>query len=536
MQPNDVDVLVVGAGLAGLATAIQLKKRLAARGSSASVVVIEKSAKLGFHSLSGSVFEMACMDQLIPDWRDDKHEFIQTLQQQRVETDTIHVLTPRHAVKMPSCLLPGTMKHHGDCLVSVGKMVEWLGRRATQLGVEIYCGFSAHDLLIEDGQVRGVILGEKGVDRDGNRLPNYMEQEVLRAKVTVLGDGALGPLSLRLIDRMGLAKGRNPQVYSLGVKQLIKLPDGNRFGTRRALHTMGYPNRADVLGGGFMYDMGKNVVAVGLVMALDWRYADLNPQQELELFKAHPFIASLLEGGQVIAAGVKCIPEGGYYSMPQVYTDGALLVGDSAGLVNMSKLKGLHLAVLSGMAAGDAIDESLHKDDYSASALAIYQKRLEENGVIREMRRARNFRQVFATRFGMLLGAPLSLISHLIPWRLRIKEDRQHASRARMGRSYGAVLDRTTFVSLSGTAHDDELRPHVRIKQREVCEQCMQEFGGTCVVFCPGEAYTFNADTQAIAISSENCMHCKTCVVKCPHNNIEWEAPQGGQGPKFRQM
>jgi electron-transferring-flavoprotein dehydrogenase len=381
------------------------------------------------------------------------------------------------------------------------------------------------------------VLGERGVDREGNHCENYMPGEVIRAKVTVFADGSFGPLSTKVIRSLGL-QGRNPQVYSLGLKQLIKLPAENRFGANRVVHTIGYPNKWDVFGGGFLYDMGDQLASLGLVIGLDWRYGDLNPQQELELLKSHPFIAGLLEGGEVVAAGAKTIPEGGYYSMPTPYADGALLIGDAAGLVNMKKLKGIHLAVRSGIAAGDTIAQCLASGDFSGKALAGYARRLEENGVMREMRSARNMRQGFATPLGLFLGAPLSMLQHLFPVRFRIAADRGKTGRTSIRRTYRSILDRKTFVGLSGTMHDEEFRSHIRIINRELCKECLEELGGPCTTFCPGEVYASCEENNdhAITVSSADCMHCKTCAIKCPRNNIEWVSPEGGMGPKFRRM
>lgn len=534
---NDIDVLVIGAGPAGLATAIELHKTLSSDGRAASIVVIDKAPKIGYHSLSGAVFEHGCLDELLPGWREDGTEFSRTVQAQVVQRDSIHYLTRRRSLRVPGLLLPKGMKHGGDCTVSVSVLAQWLAAKASAMGVEVYAGFSADKLLIEDGRVCGVTLLELGVDREGRRRANYLPAETLRAKVVVLADGSFGPLSTQAIKELNLA-GKNPQVYSLGVKQLIKLPKGNRFGPNRVLHTIGYPNRWDVFGGGFLYDMGQEVLSLGLVIGLDWRYHDLNPQQELELLKSHPYIASLIEGGEVIAAGAKTIPEGGFYSMPKLHAPGLLIVGDAAGLVNMKKLKGIHLAVRSGIAAGQTIAQCLQTGDFSSSALADYPRRLEELGVTGEMRTARNMRQGFATPLGLFLGGPLSMMQHLMPLRFRIGHDRAKLRKASIHRRYQADMDRKTFVGLSGTIHEEDLRSHIRIINPAVCKQCIDELGGPCVCFCPGEVYAScqENDEDSITISPADCMHCKTCAIKCPRNNIEWETPEGGYGPKFRKM
>ncbi len=538
MMLTDIDVLVVGAGPAGLAAAIGLRKQLDARQQRATIVVIDKAPKIGYHSLSGAIFEPSCLDELLGEWRTDGTEFSAKLQKQLIARDAIHYLTRRRQFKVPAMLLPAGMKHTGDVTMSVSLLAQYLAAKATAMGIEVYPGFAAGKVIIEDGAVRGVMLQQLGLDREGKPCANYLPAEPVRAKVTLLADGSFGPLSTQVIAQLGLG-GKNPQVYSLGLKQSIKLPkEANRFGPNRVLHTIGYPNKFDVFGGGFLYDMGEDMVSLGLVVGLDWRYHDLNPQQELELLKSHPFIASLLEGGEVVAAGAKTIPEGGFYSMPTPFAAGMLMVGDAVGLVNMKKLKGIHLAVRSGIAAGNTIAQCLASGDFSREALGAYLGQLEITGVLPEMRTARNMRQGFATPLGLFLGAPLSMLQSLLPLRFRIGADRYKLRKTSIHRRYQAQMDRKTFVGLSGAMHEEELRSHIRITDPQLCRQCIQELGGPCVCFCPGEVYASCDDggEPSITISPADCMHCKTCAIKCPRNNIEWETPEGGYGPKFRRM
>jgi electron-transferring-flavoprotein dehydrogenase len=331
MMPNKIDVLFVGAGPASLAGAIKLKQLLNEKGRSESVVVVEKADKLGRHNLSGAVFEAGVLDELIPQWRESQDKFVVKALSSRVERDElVFLLGGSLAITVPKILVPAPMHHKGDYVVSVSELVNWLADVARAAGVEIYTGFAAQEIIIDGDSVKGIRLGDKGRNKEGEKQSNFLPGETLEAKVTVFAEGSLGMLSEEMVERFHLDAGKNSQVYSLGVKELIRLPEKNNFGANRVIHTLGFPNKLltpDVFGGGTLYSMGKNVVAVALILALDWRYCDLNPQQELQVFKSHRFISRLIEGGEVIGYGAKTLPEGGYYSLPELVVDGALIIG-----------------------------------------------------------------------------------------------------------------------------------------------------------------------------------------------------------------
>lgn len=540
-EPNKMDVLFIGAGPASLAGAIKLKQLLNQNGRNESVVVIEKGGKTGQHNLSGAVFEADVLDGLLPGWKESKDEFVAKMLSNKVERDEIRfLLGDRFAIKVPEFLIPPSMHHKGNYVISASELVNWLAGIARGLGVEIYTGFTAKEVIVENNLVKGVKLGEKGLDKDRKKQPNYIPGEVLEARVTVFGDGSLGLLSEELAKKLNLRDGRNPQIHSVGVKEIINLPEKNNFGPNRVIHVMGFPNKLltpDVFGGGTIYSLGPHTVAVALILALDWRYCDLNPQRELQLFKSHRFIKRLLEGGEVVAYGAKTIPEGGYYSMPEPATNGALIIGDAAGLLSVKKLKGLHYAISSGMSAAEAIFGAIKQGDFSQRTLKIYRDLLEGSFVMKDLRQARNYRQVFAKagRVGIYLGAPLSFIQQWIPLRLGTKPDYEGLRKVRLNRRYTGGIDRLTAVSLSGTAHREDEPSHITFSDPMECTGCKKEYGcHPCEFFCPGEVYRFEEDK--LMLSPSNCLHCQTCRVKCPHQVIIWQLPEGGDGPKYKLM
>ena len=513
---NSADVLIIGAGPAGLAAAIRLKQK----NRNASVMVLDKASGLGAHSLSGSVFEPACLDELIPGWRTASGSF--AAEMKPVEKDEMYFLTARGAYRVPGFLVPRGMHHSGDRIISLARLVTWLGEVAVREGVDVYHGVAAASLLWDNGAVQGVKLADQGLDKDRRPKENFLEGEKVFARTTILADGARGVLSREYISRVGGQK--NPQVYSLGVKQILRLPVKNNFGPGRAIHTLGFPNRPDVFGGSFFYSLGDDLVAMGLILGLDWRYTDLDAQKELELLKTHPFVAHLLKGGEVVEAGAKVIPEGGFFALPKLSAKGVILVGDAAGFVNMEKIKGLHYGILSGMAAADAV---------VSGDLAAYNTNLEAAGVLRAMHHARNFRAVFQA--GLFMGAPLSMVQSCWPWRMNMPMDHARTQKgACLKRNFKPLIDRERTAFLSGTMHREDEPSHLIISDPFVCQRCEKDFQSPCTTFCPTEVYHRKGDV--IHISATNCVHCGTCSVKCPFQNIVWTPPEGGEGPRYKMM
>ena len=523
-----IDVLIVGGGPAGLATAIRLKQQLAAAAREASVVVIEKAPRPGYHNLSGASFEPACLDELVPGWRDDRR-FMEHVSP--VERDDMYFLLGQRAIRIPDLVVPKGMHHHGDVTISLSRLTAFLAAKAEAAGVELYHGYSARTLLVEGDRVVGVEPRRGRAQRPRRRASRTT------GRPRRSGPGSRSwPTARAASSRSSCAsasvRGRNPQVYSLGIKAVVAFPGDNPFGPNRVMHTLGYPNPASVFGGGFLYSMGEKLVAVGLILGLDWKYGDLNPQREFERYRAHPFIAGLLKGSVTIATGARTIPEGGFHALGKLAVPGALVVGDGAGFVNMEKIKGIHYGILSGMAAAETVVEGLAADGDAVRAVRL-RKRLEERGVLPAMRHARNYRPSF--RWGTYAGAPLSMVSSHIPRRLGMEPDfkgtKQGARLDRRGpgrHGRGDVRQPHRLPPPRGRAgaHDDPGPGGVRALRGRLRELLHH--------FCPGQVYRW--DGSKIVLSASNCLHCMTCAVKCPLENIRWLPPEGGEGPRFKQM
>ncbi len=525
---DGIDILVVGAGPAGLAAAIRAKQAAKAAGRELSVAVIDKAPSPGNHLLSGATFEAACLDELLPGWKDIRHSFTETMVP--VERDDMLFLLPKSAHKIPKRVVPSRMHHVGDYTISLVRLGQFLAEQADKLGVEVYHGYTARTLIVEDGAVRGVRLAEVGLTVDGEPKGNHLAAEEVRAPITILADGTHGVISQQFVERFG--SGPNPQVYSLGMKAIVQFPEASPFGNNRVMHTLGYPLPQSVFGGGFLYALGEKTVAVGLILGLDWKYGDLNPQREFERFRAHPYITKLLKGGVTVATGAKTIPEGGYFAMANLSAPGAMVVGDGAGFVNMEKIKGIHYAIRSGMAAADTAVEALGADG-TAGPLDGYRARIEASGMLEEFRHARNYRQVF--KYGLLVGTPLSLVQSKLPKRLGIHHDGAATKKgARLNRPDPGRMDGVTFVALTGTIHREDEPSHIAITDPSQCVTCERDYANACTSFCPGQVYRW--DGGKIVLSPSNCLHCMTCTVKCPTLNISWVPPEGAEGPHYKQL
>lgn len=544
----EVDVLLVGAGPATLACAIKLQELAEAKGLELSVLLIEKAEDIGYHTLSGAVMDPRGMRELIGD--DWKEQGCPT--EAEVTFDCVDWLTKGGKVRLKGPFVPPQFKNHGNHIVSLYQVVRWLKDRAEGAGVEVYPGFAAASVNYDGDRVVGVQTRDAGIGKGGEKKPQFEPGMNITAKVTVFGEGTRGHLAKGLIDKLGLAKDSNPQVYETGIKEIWSIPEGRDM-LGKVIHTAGYPLGTSGYGGAWIYGLSNDRLSIGYVVGLDQGDAKLDPHAMFVKWKQHPQIAKLLEGGKVERYGAKTIPGGGYYSMPKLQGDGFVIVGDSAGFVNMSRLKGIHLAMKSGMLAAEALVEALAADDTSGAKLAKYTELFEGSWAKEELYKVRNFRQAFAK--GFLTGsidAGLQMVTggRGLVARRTMTPDHEHMERvanstlAKPRYDDGLSLDKLTDVYHSGAVHEEDQPSHLVVTDPSICvDRCTTEYGNPCQHFCPAAVYEWpHENTEAassaggVVINASNCVHCKTCDVADPYQIIEWTVPEGGGGPKYIDM
>jgi electron-transferring-flavoprotein dehydrogenase len=539
------DVVIVGAGPAGLAAAIRLKQRA----PELAVAVLEKGSEVGAHILSGAVLDPIGLDTLLSDWRDDADCPVKT----PVSEDRFLLLGPTSGVRIPGFLLPPLMRNHGNFVVSLADVCRWLGKRAEALGVEIFPGFAAVETLYgDDGAVAGVATGDMGIGRDGTPKAGAQPGVELRARYTLIGEGARGSLAKTLIARFGLAKGRDPQKYGIGLKELWQVaPDKHRPGLVQ--HSLGWPLDNRTGGGSFLYHFGDNLIAVGLVVHLDYANPHLSPFEEFQRFKTHPAIRPLLEGGKRLSYGARAISEGGWQAVPKLVFPGGALIGCSAGLVNVPRIKGSHNAMLSGMLAAEHIADATAKGR-SHDELTAYEAAWRTSPIGADLRRVRNVKPLWS-RFGTLAGvaaAGLDLWTNTLGFSLfgtlgHRKADHQTmlpaalAKRIAYPKPDGTVsFDRASSVYLSGTAHEEDQPIHLHVRDMALQKSSEHDiYGGPSARYCPAGVYEWIEDGDGaprFQINAGNCVHCKTCDIKDPNQNIDWVPPEGGGGPNYSGM
>jgi len=541
-------VLIVGAGPAGLACALHLSNLIRKNNESGgkpalsteSIYVLEKGREIGANQLSGAVMDPRGLGELIPDF--EKTAPLDT----PVTDDAAYFFTPKSAWKFP--ITPPPLRNHGNYVVSLSKLTKWLGGLVEKAGVNLFTGFAGSSLIFEGQGIAGVITDDKGLDKNGKPKSNYTPGYELRAKVTVLAEGPRGSLTKQLVSRAKL-DGFNPQVYSIGVKELWEVPEENiRPGF--VAHTMGWPVPTSMYGGGWLYGMQANRVSVGLVVGLEYADPLFDPHEAFQRYKTHPFIRRVLEGGKLVRYGAKTIPAGGWYSMPRPYVDGGLIIGDSASFLDAQKLKGIHMAIKSGMLAAETIFDAVVKGDTSAKTLAGFQARVEGSWAKKQLWSVRNFHQGF--RNGLVPGLFHAAFQQISGGRGLVDPMRSHAGheayRKLNGRRPPAerfkgdgklTFDRLTDVYHSGTRHDDDEPCHLLVADTNICvSRCTQEFGNPCQYFCPAAVYEMVEERgeRKLKINAANCVHCKTCDIADPYQIITWVPPEGGGGPNYEGM
>ncbi|MEN9847989.1 MAG: hypothetical protein RL368_729 [Pseudomonadota bacterium] len=537
----EYDVVIVGAGIAGLSAAIRLVQLNAAQGQELSVCVIEKGSEVGAHILSGAVFEPHALDELIPDWK-EKGAPLNT----PAKEDNFLFLNEKKSFRLPT---PPQMSNHGNYIISLANLCRWLAKQAEDLGVEIYAGFAAAEVLYnEDGSVKGVATGDMGIGKDGKPTDSHQVGVELHAKQTLFAEGCRGSLTKTLFERFKLREGVDPQTYGIGIKELWEVPPAqHQLG--KIVHTIGYPLDTKTYGGSFLYHLENNQVALGFVIGLDYENPYLNPFEEFQRYKNHPAIRAVLEGGRRIAYGARALSEGGFQSIPKLSFKGGLLIGDAAGFLNVPKIKGSHTAMKSGMLAAEAIFEHLKTHEDLLGEVSTYRTALEKSWLWNELYTVRNIRPSF--RWGLWAALAYSALDTYVfrgraPWTLHHHDDHLALKEARFCKKIeypkpdGKVtFDKLSSVFISNTNHEENQPAHLKLKDVTVPISInLAKYDSPEQRFCPAGVYEIMQENEQarLQINAQNCVHCKTCDIKDPTQNINWVVPEGGGGPNYPNM
>jgi len=549
-ESMDFDVVIVGAGPAGLAAAIRIKQMAAEAGKDVSVVVLEKGSEVGAHVLSGAVMDPKAMNELIPDWQEKGCPF-----ETPVTKDTFLVLGQEGSIPLPVFLMPPLLHNHGMYIGSLGNVTRWMAQQAEALGVEIYPGFAASDLTYrEDGSIKGVIAGVMGIEKNGEPGPNYSPGMELNGKYVLIGEGVRGSLAKRLIREFKLDKDSQPQKFGIGVKELWQIP-AEQHKPGFVQHTFGWPLSNSTGGGTFMYHFGDRYVAIGLVVHLNYKNPWLSPFEEFQRFKHHPDVIKHLQGGTRVSYGARAITEGGWQSIPKLTFPGGALIGCSAGFVNLPRIKGSHNAMKTGMMAGEAAFEAVTQGR-QGDELKAYADAFKTSWVAKELKKVRNAKPLW-TKFGTIVGIGLTGLDLWINTLLggfsffgTMKHEKTDAKSLEPAANHKKIVypkpdgvisfDRLTSVAYSFTNHGEDQPSHLKVLDMELQKKSeLGVFGGPSNRYCPAGVYEWIEDGKGdkkFQINAQNCVHCKTCDIKDPNQNINWVTPEGGGGPNYPNM
>jgi electron-transferring-flavoprotein dehydrogenase len=550
----ETDILIVGAGPAGLAVAYKIAKIVQDDGTieMPEILLIEKGSYSGAHSLSGAVMDPKGLAELIPDYIEQGAPL-----EAKVSSDKMHYFCEKKSFKFP--FMPPTLNNHGNYIISLNKLVGWLLGKVEELGIDIYVGLAGYDLIIKDGKVTGVQTVDMGLDKEGNHRSNFEPGSIIKAKVTLLCEGVHGSLTRQAFEQIPeLLKNSTPQAYLTGVKEVWEVPVG-RIKAGQVIHSIGYPQPSSEYGGGWIYGMSDKLVSIGFAVGLNSPNPTNDPHMKFQMYKDHPFLRKILEGGTMLHYGAKTIPDNGFYSMPKLYHDGLLLCGDSGGFLNPAKLKGVHLAIKSGILAAETVVDALKEQNFSSEKLSSYADKFKNSWAYKELYKSRNFHAGF--KGGLMAGMFHTVVQlltggrGLFNKRSNSRDHEQMLSIENYKKRFGkepqkAILkfdnkylfDKLTDVYKSGTMHEEEQPSHLQISDFDICNnRCTEEYGNPCQHFCPAHVYEMvDDDNQSgikkLQLTPSNCVHCKTCDIADPYQVIRWVTPQGGEGPNYTNM
>ena len=549
-ESMEYDVVIVGGGPAGLSAAIRLKQLAAETGQEISIALLEKGAEVGAHILSGAVVDPKALNELLPNWKQDGCPL-----ENEVTTDIFEVLGAAGSISLPTLLFPPLMNNHGCYIASLGNVCRWLGEQAEAMGVEVYPGFPAADVVEEEGVIKGIVTGDFGVARDGGQKDGYQPGMELRGKYTLIAEGARGSLAKKLIDRYDLSAGKEPQKFGIGLKELWRVkPEHHKPGLVK--HTMGWPLDGQTGGGSFMYHFGDNLVSIGFVVHLNYKNPFISPFEEFQRLKTHPAIAETFEGAERLSYGARAITEGGLQSVPSLAFPGGALMGCSAGFVNVPRIKGSHNAMKTGMLAAESVFAALG-EGREGDTLAEYQAAYEASWVVDDLKKVRNAKPLWS-KFGTVIGIALggldmwmtTLFGGWSPFGT-LKHGKSDAESLEPASRYKPIdypkpdgvltFDRLSSVFISNTNHEEDQPIHLKLADEALQKGSeLEVFAGPSALYCPAGVYEWiedeNTGEQRFQINAQNCVHCKTCDIKDPNQNINWTTPEGGGGPMYSNM